>query len=144
MDYRPDFERAALMLAVSMLIFIPSLTVLGVASVRGELPLVLFQIGLVAALFLCFLPAAIVLFHLSSYFRIEAGRFIHLRFARCTRSIPLGELASVDVVMGVMPGRFTFRDGTEIRVSGMALGKDGGLSKVLREACPDVRLAGLS
>ena len=144
MDYRPDYERAAILLAVSLLASIPTLLFLTVASTRAQVPSFVWLAVWIAAVFVCILPALIVVAHASSSFKIESGRFVHQRFSCCVRSIPIGEVIALDVTPGNLPGCFSFSDGTQIRVSGLALGDGEWLSRALRDGCPTARISGLS
>ena len=127
MNYVANWERATLGLAIT-----------GTAAFLVLLGFVLFPVKggiwalvLTLALSPWLLTVMIVVVHSSSTFAITDGKIVFLRFGSPRRTFDVTDLVRLEIARGVLPGRFIFRSGTEMLVSGIALGNDGRLQAVL-------------
>lgn len=127
-QYNANWERAALGLVCACTVQLLAASVLLVAAPRSALGGVVWLTSFVAW---C-LPSLVVLGNSWSTFRISDDKFLHLRFGRVIAEIPIEELESLDIAPGVDPGKFRFKKGRIIRVSGIALGSSGAVEKYLQ------------
>jgi len=132
-SFRANWERAVFVLAGASTIqfLLVSAVAFYAAGNSQETSRALFLLAWLVSLVAWLLPVLIVLAHSWSTFKISNGKFVHLRFGRPVREIPINELVELCVSAGVLPGSFRFNGGRVVRVSGIALGASAELRSVL-------------
>jgi len=83
----------------------------------------------------------IIICHFSSSIKIENGLVSHLVFGITKSKTPIEDLLEYKEEKSIFPGKLIFKNGFNISVSGMAIGKNENLPNFLRKYNNEIKIS---